>query len=54
MKSTVVTSLTTFLGGGGRKIDKWFDALKTAPVIFDDLAAFANINTHEELLLLQK
>jgi molybdopterin-guanine dinucleotide biosynthesis protein A len=54
MKSTVITSLTTFLGGGGRKIDQWFDLLKTAPVIFDDLAAFANINTHEELLNSQK
>lgn len=54
MKSSVITSLTTFLGGGGRKIDQWFKSNKTAPVIFDDLAAFANINTHEELRSLQK
>lgn len=54
MKSSVITSLTTFLGGGGRKIDQWFKLNKTAPVIFDDLAAFANINTHEELRSLQK
>jgi molybdopterin-guanine dinucleotide biosynthesis protein A len=54
MKSTTITSLTTFLGGGGRKIDEWFKLNKTAPVIFDDAAAFANINTHEELRNLQK
>ena len=54
MKSSVITSLTTFLGGGGRKIDQWFKLNKTAPVIFDDLDAFANINTHEELRSLQK
>jgi len=53
MKSTVVDSLSIFMSGGGRKIDKWFETMKTNYVVFDDLAAFANVNTVEELRALQ-
>ena len=46
----VLPSLGRFLGAGGRKIDAWFAALRTAEVAFDDEpAAFANINTADEL-----
>jgi len=46
----VLHSLSDFLGGGGRKIDAWYAALKIVEVAFDDEAdAFSNINTLEEL-----
>ena len=45
----MLDSLTAFLAGGGRKIDAWYAALKVVEVPFADEAAFANINTLEEL-----
>jgi molybdopterin-guanine dinucleotide biosynthesis protein A len=53
MKSSVVDSLSIFLSSGGRKIDKWFETMKTNYVVFEDVAAFANVNTVEELRALQ-
>jgi molybdopterin-guanine dinucleotide biosynthesis protein A len=53
MKSSVTDTLLPFLSGGGRKIDKWFESMKTNYVVFDDVAAFANVNTVEELRALQ-
>jgi molybdopterin-guanine dinucleotide biosynthesis protein A len=53
MKSSVVDSLTIFMSGGGRKIDKWFETMKTNHVVFEDTTAFANVNTIEELRALQ-
>ncbi len=42
--------LEDYLRNGGRKIDRWYAALKVAEVLFDDEAeAFSNINTQEEL-----
>jgi len=42
--------LTSFLAGGGRKIDAWYAALRVAEVAFDDQPqAFSNINTPAEL-----
>ncbi|GAB4181889.1 MAG: molybdenum cofactor guanylyltransferase MobA [Rhodocyclaceae bacterium] len=47
----VLASLERYLGEGGRKIDAWYAGLRVAEVAFDDeAAAFANINTHDELL----
>ena len=46
----VLSHLTQFLAGGGRKIDAWYATLEIAEVAFDDEpAAFSNINTPEEL-----
>jgi molybdenum cofactor guanylyltransferase len=46
--------LRAFLETGQRKIDKWYATLKVVEVQFDDQeAAFANINTEEELRALQ-
>jgi molybdenum cofactor guanylyltransferase len=43
--------LTAFLDAGGRKIDAWYSGLKVVEVQFDDeVEAFSNINTPEELL----
>lgn len=51
----VLQSLTDFLAGGGRKIDAWYAALKVVEVGFDDEeAAFANINTRDELSAFSK
>jgi molybdopterin-guanine dinucleotide biosynthesis protein A len=48
----VLPSLTTYLAGGGRKIDTWYSSLKVAEVRFDDeTEAFRNINTTDELAL---
>lgn len=49
VRREVLASLTDFLESGGRKIDRWYSALKVVEVPFDDEAAFANINTPEEL-----
>src|SRR5215468_3604664 len=47
---SVLTHLTRFLEGGGRKIDAWYATLSTVEVPFDDEAdAFRNINTPDEL-----
>jgi len=42
-------NLSDYLDSGGRKIDAWYAALRVVEVPFDDEAAFANINTPEEL-----
>ena len=50
VRTRVAASLTAFLEGGGRKIDRWYAALNVVEVPFDDEAeAFSNINTREEL-----
>ncbi|HEX4781911.1 MAG TPA: molybdenum cofactor guanylyltransferase MobA [Usitatibacter sp.] len=54
MRRDVHASLTAFLAGGQRKIDKWYAALRVVEVPFDDEAgAFLNINTREELASLE-
>lgn len=54
VRRDVVDDLTAFLDGGGRKVDAWYARLAVVEVSFDDeAAAFANINTREELSGLQ-
>ena len=49
-RKSVLSGLTEFLAGGGRKIDAWYSKLKVAEVRFDDeAAAFSNVNTEAEL-----
>jgi len=49
-RKSVLSGLTEFLAGGGRKIDAWYSKLKVAEVHFDDeAAAFSNVNTEAEL-----
>ncbi|MBL8482585.1 MAG: molybdenum cofactor guanylyltransferase [Rhodocyclaceae bacterium] len=46
----LLPELETYLAGGGRKIDTWFDAVAAVSCDFDDEAeCFANINTPQEL-----
>jgi molybdopterin-guanine dinucleotide biosynthesis protein A len=54
MRRTVQQSLQAFLDQGGRKIDRWFEALPSSTVVFADDAAFANTNTPEELQALEQ
>lgn len=54
VRREVLASLSDFLEAGGRKIDRWYSALKVVEVPFEDEAAFANINTPEELDRLQR
>jgi molybdopterin-guanine dinucleotide biosynthesis protein A len=54
MRHTVQQSLQAFLDQGGRKIDRWFEALPSSTVVFADDAAFANTNTPEELQALEQ
>jgi molybdopterin-guanine dinucleotide biosynthesis protein A len=49
LKCSLLPSLEAYLGQGGRKVDAWFASLRKAEVLFEDEAAFSNINTLEEL-----
>lgn len=53
MRSNLEDSLNTFLATGELKIDRWFQALHSSTVIFDDAQAFTNVNTPEELQALE-
>ena len=54
MRREVLASLQEFLSSGQRKIDRWYSSLKVVEVSFDDEAdAFLNINTREELAILE-
>ena len=53
MKSEVLDGLVRFTQGGQRKIDKWTAQHRCVEVPFDDVAAFANANTADELKALQ-
>jgi molybdopterin-guanine dinucleotide biosynthesis protein A len=54
MRRSVQQSLQEFLDQGGRKIDRWFETLRSSTVVFADEAAFANTNTPEELQALEQ
>jgi molybdopterin-guanine dinucleotide biosynthesis protein A len=49
MRVEVGASLRRFLAGGQRKVTAWTATLRTAVVVFDDRAAFANVNTLADL-----
>ncbi|QWD62428.1 molybdenum cofactor guanylyltransferase MobA [Polynucleobacter sp. MWH-UH25E] len=53
MRANLQDSLNSFLSKGDLKIDRWFKELKSGTVIFDDVQAFANANTPEELQSLE-
>lgn len=48
---SVLPRLNDFLAGGGRKVAIWQDSLQLAEVPFDDVAAFINLNSAQELAL---
>jgi molybdopterin molybdotransferase len=49
LKASLAPVLSSYLAGGGRRMDGWYPQIKVAEVLFDDADAFRNINTLEEL-----
>jgi molybdopterin-guanine dinucleotide biosynthesis protein A len=49
----VLPALGAYLQSGGRRLDAWMRSLPHAQVPFDDAAAFANLNTTEDLAAAQ-
>ena len=49
MRRALKDDLAAYLGGGGRKIDRWLDRHGCVDVPFDDSDAFFNANTIDEL-----
>ena len=49
VKANVLAQLSSYLAGGGRRMDGWYGSIKVARVRFDDATAFRNINTLHEL-----
>ncbi|HSH98938.1 MAG: molybdenum cofactor guanylyltransferase MobA [Methylophilaceae bacterium] len=53
-RTSVLPSLVEYLQNGGRKIEDWQNSLEAISVSFSDNAkAFSNINTRDELALLE-
>lgn len=50
----VAGTLRDYLAAGGRKIDAWYAHLNFVAVDFPDEAAFANINTPEQLEMIER
>lgn len=48
-RKTVLPRLDAWLASGERKVGGWLDTLQVNEVVFDDAAAFININTQQEL-----
>jgi len=48
-RKSVLPKLEAYLGSGERKVGGWLDTLQVSEAVFDDAAAFANINSQEEL-----
>jgi molybdopterin-guanine dinucleotide biosynthesis protein A len=49
LRTTLLESLVAFTHAGQRKIDRWTGQHRCTTVTFDDAAAFANVNTLDEL-----
>lgn len=53
LRSDLAADLSAFLGSGQRSILRWTARHRCATVVFDDAAAFTNVNTLDELRRLQ-
>ncbi|MGK5039026.1 molybdopterin molybdotransferase MoeA [Janthinobacterium sp. GB1R12] len=53
VKTSALPQLDAYLRGGERRMRTWHGPLKLAEVLFEDGAAFGNINTPDELAALQ-
>ncbi|MYN09477.1 molybdopterin molybdotransferase MoeA [Pseudoduganella aquatica] len=49
MKASVLPQLSAYLDSGARRMDGWYKSVRVAEVLFDDNAAFRNINTLGDL-----
>ena len=50
-RKSVLPKLDAYLDSGARKVGDWLNTLRVNEVVFDDTAAFANINSLEELAM---
>jgi molybdopterin-guanine dinucleotide biosynthesis protein A len=50
LRRDLLPSLRSFVAGGGRRVREWQDTVGTATAHFPDEAAFANINTPQDLI----
>jgi molybdopterin molybdotransferase len=49
VKADKAEVLSNYLAAGGRRMDGWYPQIKVVEVLFEDAAAFRNINTRDEL-----
>ena len=49
VRKSAAPALDAYLQSGGRRMDGWYKSIKVAEVLFNDAAAFRNINTLVEL-----
>ena len=49
-RKNILTELTTYLEGGGRKVNDWLNILRISEVIFNEAECFDNINTPDYFL----
>ncbi|MES2741930.1 MAG: gephyrin-like molybdotransferase Glp [Pseudomonadota bacterium] len=49
LKTSLLAQLSAYLAQGGRRMDGWYGSGAVAEVLFDDGAAFRNINTAQQL-----
>ncbi|MES2316178.1 MAG: molybdenum cofactor guanylyltransferase MobA [Pseudomonadota bacterium] len=54
VKVAALPHLSSYLAGGGRRMDGWYASIKVVRVRFDDAGAFRNINTLRELQQFEK
>ncbi|MYM38462.1 molybdopterin molybdotransferase MoeA [Duganella qianjiadongensis] len=54
LKTSVLPQLEAYLASGERRMESWFKSLRVAEVLFEDDAAFSNVNTLEELQALEQ
>ena len=54
MKTAALTQLDAYLDTGARRLDGWHKAIRVTEVLFDDAAAFRNLNTLSELQHFEK
>lgn len=50
-RKTVLPKLDAYLDSGKRKVGDWLNTLRVSEVVFEDAAAFANINSLDELVI---
>jgi molybdopterin molybdotransferase len=49
LKTSLAPVLSAYLAQGGRRMDGWYPQIKVSEVLFEDVDAFRNINTLDEL-----
>jgi len=54
LKTSVLPQLEDYLASGERRMESWFKSLRVAEVLFEQDAAFSNVNTLEELRALEQ